>query len=64
MRIEMMQGKSEAEAADVAGNGWRITPRESPLTLSLSPWERGRLIALGVCTPSPLPEGEGQGEGL
>ena len=36
---------------------------ESPLTLSLSPWERERAGARPIATASPLPGGEGQGEG-
>ena len=37
---------------------------ESPLTLSLSPWERGRLnFPLRIVQASLLPWGEGQDEG-
>ncbi len=45
---------------------WVITyiAGESPLILSFSPWEKGRLNIDAVReTTSPLPEGEGQGEG-
>ena len=41
-----------------------IIYEESPLTLSLSPWERERLLGARVASSaSPLPWGEGQGEG-
>ena len=46
--------------ADVAER-WRSTLPALPLTLSLSPWERGRL--LGGHSLLPLPGGEGWGEG-
>ena len=35
-----------------------------PLILSFSHREKDAGIALGACNTSPLPEGEGQGEGL
>ena len=36
-------------------------PQVTPLTLSLSPWERGR--PLNGCDGTPSPWGEGWGEG-
>ena len=36
-----------------------VTNRVSPLTLSLSPWERGRLLNGCDWTPSPMGRGLG-----
>jgi len=52
-------GMSEAEALAYWMGPDRDELRESPLTLSLSPWERGR--PLNGCDRTPSPIGRGLG---
>ena len=59
-RISARSRTREGDDPDVAA-GWCVEQRESPLTLSLSPWERGRPVSTAVEQDVPSPMGRGTG---